>query len=80
MNIITRPAFVFLQEIHEYHHPHQELKEEVDLTLALLKKLDQPEPPSLEVRGPQEIYASWQPPNLRSGLEASYRLFLGKNY
>ncbi|XP_072015377.1 uncharacterized protein [Amphiura filiformis] len=66
-----------LKEIHEQYHPHQELKEEVDLTLALLKKLEQPDPPVLEVKGAQEIHVHWDPPKLRSGMEAKYRLFMG---
>ena len=77
---LTNIIFIFcFQDIHLNYHPHQELKEEVDLTLALLKKLEKPDPPRLEVKGAQEILVEWNAPDLREGLEASYRLFTGKS-
>ena len=66
------------QEIHLKHHPHQELKEEVDLTLALLKRLEKPVPPRLEVKGAQDIMVLWDLPDIREGVEAKYRLYCGE--
>ena len=55
--------------------PHQDLKEEVELTLELLKTLDKPGPPSLQVKGHTEVQADWEEVTLKSGLEVTYRLF-----
>ncbi|XP_022088971.1 uncharacterized protein LOC110978344 isoform X2 [Acanthaster planci] len=54
---------------------HQDLKEEVALTLELLKTLHQPRPPRLEVKGYSDIHAAWDEVTLKSGLEVTYRLY-----
>ena len=57
--------------------PHQDLKEEVELTLELLKSLHQPGPPLLQVKGHTEVQADWDEVTLKSGLEVTYRLYNG---
>ncbi|XP_038045583.1 fibronectin type III domain-containing protein 1-like isoform X2 [Patiria miniata] len=54
---------------------HQDLKDEVELTLELLKTLHQPPPPRLQVKGHGEIFAEWDEVALKSGLEVTYRLY-----
>ncbi|KAJ8038844.1 Usherin [Holothuria leucospilota] len=54
---------------------HEELKEEVNLTYELLKRLEKPEPPSLQVKGANDVEASWPEINLKSGQEVTYRLY-----
>ncbi|XP_071801751.1 uncharacterized protein [Asterias amurensis] len=64
-----------LQIVKHKDLPHQDLKEEVELTLELLKTLDKPGPPSLQVKGHTEVQADWEEVTLKSGLEVTYRLF-----
>ncbi|XP_039270176.2 uncharacterized protein LOC120344915 isoform X1 [Styela clava] len=55
----------------------KELNEEIDKTLMYLKKLDQPDPPVVEVINSTSIQVQWKPVNTNSGLQITYKLFNG---
>ncbi|XP_071822015.1 uncharacterized protein [Apostichopus japonicus] len=54
---------------------HEELKDEVNLTYELLRSLDKPDPPNLEVKGANQVEVTWSEVHLMSGQEVTYRLF-----
>lgn len=63
---------------HIYIKPSLVLMPQVEETLAILKLLDKPSPPTVQVRGPREVYAQWQESRTRSGLNITYKLFEGE--
>lgn len=44
-----------------------------------LKRLDKPDPPSVEVRGPTEVSIKWNSLGSFTGLQIVYKLFKGPN-
>ncbi|XP_013414225.1 uncharacterized protein LOC106176403 isoform X2 [Lingula anatina] len=56
---------------------NEDLKEEVLCTLEILKRLTKPPPPDIEVKGPDEVEATWTEMTTKSGLEVRYQLFEG---
>ncbi|XP_033096013.1 uncharacterized protein LOC117100434 isoform X3 [Anneissia japonica] len=65
-----------LKQINSKTELSQDLRDEVELTLELLKKLEKPNPPTLEVKGPKEIMLTWDTVTLKSGLDVIYKLYL----
>ncbi|XP_071947766.1 uncharacterized protein [Antedon mediterranea] len=72
-HVVIVPA---LQEINGASGISNDLQDEVVLTLELLKKLDKPNPPVLEVKGPRELMVTWDITTLESGLDIIYMLYL----
>ncbi|XP_074654877.1 uncharacterized protein LOC141908654 [Tubulanus polymorphus] len=51
-----------------------DLKDEVELALEILKKLEKPSPPSCEVTGSESVVINWDEIVTKSGLKVSYRI------
>ncbi|XP_070532049.1 uncharacterized protein [Ptychodera flava] len=66
-----------LQEAETKPKIGEDLKEEVLMTLELLKKLEKPEPPRIKVLDSFSVSAEWDQVQLKSGLEVSFKLFEG---
>ncbi|XP_067664231.1 uncharacterized protein [Haliotis asinina] len=62
-------------EVREDMNP--DLREEVIITLEILKRLEKPAPPHIEVTGPYSLHASWEKIVTKSGFDVRYQLFEG---
>ncbi|XP_071156061.1 uncharacterized protein [Mytilus edulis] len=54
-----------------------DLKEEACITLEILKKLEKPSPPNVEVVGSNVVKCSWDPISTKSGFPVRYQIFDG---
>ncbi|XP_063423739.1 uncharacterized protein LOC134707680 isoform X3 [Mytilus trossulus] len=54
-----------------------DLKEEACITLEILKKLEKPLPPNVEVVGSNMVKCSWDPISTKSGFPVRYQIFDG---
>ncbi|CAC5417187.1 unnamed protein product [Mytilus coruscus] len=54
-----------------------DLKEEACITLEILKKLEKPSPPNVEVVGSNMVRCSWDPISTKSGFPVRYQIFDG---
>ncbi|XP_070176149.1 uncharacterized protein [Littorina saxatilis] len=54
-----------------------DLKEEVIITLEILKRLDRAAPPQVEVKGPDHISIKWNALTTKSGFTIKYQLYEG---
>ncbi|KAL8562936.1 hypothetical protein ACOMHN_004628 [Nucella lapillus] len=54
-----------------------DLKEEVIITLEILKRLDRPAPPTVEVKGSDSLRMHWEPLTTKSGFAIKYQLYEG---
>ncbi|XP_046547775.1 uncharacterized protein LOC124257686 [Haliotis rubra] len=62
-------------EVREDMNP--DLREEVIITLEILKRLEKPAPPHVQVTGPYSLRASWDKITTKSGFDVRYQLFEG---
>lgn len=70
-------VLVALLNVEKKSDVNEDLKEEVIATLEILKKLGRPPPPTVEVKGSDEIQVSWEEAETKSGLEVRYQVFDG---
>ncbi|CAL1540802.1 unnamed protein product, partial [Lymnaea stagnalis] len=68
-----------LKKIEQLSEVNPDLKDEVLITLEILKHLDPPEPPTITVLGPNLCEASWMPVSTKSGFDVRYQLYEGNN-
>nr|XP_022325273.1 uncharacterized protein LOC111125594 isoform X4 [Crassostrea virginica] len=68
-----------LQAVDKGPNLNSDLKEEAVITLEILKKLDKPSPPTIEVIGHNSIKASWEEVPTKSGFTVRYQLFDSNN-
>ncbi|GFR92056.1 usherin [Elysia marginata] len=66
-----------LKKIEAQADVNPDLKEEVVITLEILKRLEPPDPPCVTVLGPYSCHASWTQVTTKSGFEVRYQLFEG---
>lgn len=68
-----------LQAVDKGPNLNSDLKEEATITLEILKRLDKPSPPTIEVIGHNSIKASWEAVPTKSGFTVRYQLFDSNN-
>ncbi|KAK0065997.1 Usherin [Biomphalaria pfeifferi] len=68
-----------LNKVHQLTEVSQDLKEEVLITLEILKPLDPPDPPTVTVLGPTLCDVSWSPVTTKSGFDVQYQLYEGNH-
>ncbi|XP_078687513.1 uncharacterized protein LOC144919797 isoform X2 [Branchiostoma floridae x Branchiostoma belcheri] len=66
-----------LKETESRENVSPDLRDEVITTLEILKRLERPNPPRIEVRGPHSCEAAWDASTTKSGLPITYRLYDG---
>ncbi|XP_059146358.1 uncharacterized protein LOC131933809 [Physella acuta] len=66
-----------LKKIDQLKNVNSDLKDEVILTLEILKHLERPEAPSITVLGPTQCDAVWTPVETKSGFDVQYQLYEG---
>ncbi|XP_048773172.1 uncharacterized protein LOC125678626 isoform X3 [Ostrea edulis] len=66
-----------LQAVDKGPNMNSDLKEEASITLEILKRLDRPSPPTIEVLGHNSMKASWEEVPTKSGFTVRYQLFDG---
>ncbi|KAK3087329.1 hypothetical protein FSP39_004729 [Pinctada imbricata] len=64
-----------LKAVDKKSDANPDLKEEVGITLEILKKLEKPLPPVVEVIGSDRILAKWEAVSTKSGFQVRYQLF-----
>ncbi|XP_064649082.1 uncharacterized protein LOC135501149 isoform X2 [Lineus longissimus] len=57
---------------------NSDLKEEAKATLEILKRLEKPLPPNIEVKGPHVVEASWSEVTTRGNFPVRYQLYEGE--
>jgi hypothetical protein len=65
------------QSIIEDKKANSDLREEARATLDILKRLEKPLPPNIEVRGPHVIEASWLEATSKGNFPVRYQLYEG---
>ncbi|GFO49572.1 usherin, partial [Plakobranchus ocellatus] len=70
-------VYTALKKIEQQSDVNPDLKEEVVITLEILKRLEPPDPPCVTVLGPHSCHASWTQVSTKSGFEVRYQLFEG---
>ncbi|XP_064616049.1 LOW QUALITY PROTEIN: uncharacterized protein LOC135480207 [Liolophura sinensis] len=68
-----------LKAIENNREVNSDLREEVLVTLEILKKLEKPRAPRLQVKGSNVVVAEWDEVQTKSGLEVFYELFEGSS-
>ncbi|RUS79908.1 hypothetical protein EGW08_012346 [Elysia chlorotica] len=66
-----------LKKIESQADVNLDLKEEVIITLEILKRLETPDPPCVTVLGAYSCHASWTQVTTKSGFDVRYQLFEG---
>eukprot|EP00058_Branchiostoma_floridae_P007032 XP_002592520.1 hypothetical protein BRAFLDRAFT_69036 [Branchiostoma floridae] len=66
-----------LKEMESREDVSPDLRDEVITTLEILKRLERPEAPRIEVRGSHSCEAAWEASTTKSGLPITYRLYEG---
>ncbi|KAH9512444.1 hypothetical protein Btru_039590 [Bulinus truncatus] len=68
-----------LHRVEQVTDVSQDLKEEVMMTLEILKPLEPPGPPTVTVLGPTLCEVSWSPVTTKSGFDIQYQLYEGSH-
>ncbi|XP_012943031.1 phosphatidylinositol phosphatase PTPRQ, partial [Aplysia californica] len=66
-----------LKKIEQLSDVNPDLKEEVIITLEILKRLEPPDPPTITVLGSDLCHAEWNQVTTKSGFDVRYQLFEG---